>query len=205
VPVTFSASEGGTRRAVFQPGAEGFAGYHGPIHVDLALAVAGEAGGASFQVVYTPAAPAVFTGRVREALEQGSLVLSVEMDVAEPGRYVLAARVDDADGRPFAHLSFNDELAAGRQEARLTIFGKLARDEGARSPFRLRDLEGFRLIPDAYPDRALMPEIDGVAYTTKTYTPGDFSDAAWESEEKDRNVKELTKDVDEAKQLAAGP
>ncbi|MFT3767142.1 MAG: hypothetical protein QM820_16720 [Minicystis sp.] len=201
-PLAFSAAEGNAARAVFQPSAQGFAGYRGPIHVDVALTVAGEAGGASFEIVYTPAAPAVFTGHVREALEQGSLALHVEMDVAEPGRYVLAARVDDAEGRSFAYLSFNEELGAGRQEARMVLFGKLVRDQGARSPFRVRDLEGFRLLPDTYPDRELMRAIEGTVHTTKAYALRDFSADEWESEEKARHVKEFTKDVEEAKQRA---
>ncbi|APR85280.1 Hypothetical protein A7982_10629 [Minicystis rosea] len=203
VPITFAPAESHqAMRALFQPSAQGFQGYHGAIHVALDLVVAGESGGASFEVVYTPAAPATFTGQVRETLEQGSLGLHVEMNVIEPGRYVLAARVDDAEGRSFAYLSFNEELAAGRQEANLTLFGKLIRDQGARAPFRLRDLEGFRLLPDTHPDRELIPALEGTVYTTKTYVLRDFSDAEWESEEKDRHVKELTKDVEEAKRRA---
>jgi hypothetical protein len=199
VPVLFTAGEAGALTAVFQPIAQGFAGYHGTIRVALALAVAGETGGASFDVQYTPAVPASFTGRVREAPEGGSLDLYVEVTVDKPGRYLIAARADDAEGRTFAYLSFNDVLGAGRQEARLPLFGKMIRDQGARSPFRLRDLEGFRLLEDAYPDREQMSPIEGVVYTTRAYTLRDFSDAEWESEEKDRHVKELTRDVADAR------
>ncbi len=49
-----------------------------------------------------------------------------------------------------------------------------------------------------------MPAREGVVYTTKTYTLRDFSDAEWESEEKGRHVKELAKDVEEAKQHVEG-
>jgi hypothetical protein len=204
VPIGFAVGEGRAFTAVFQPSAQGFAGYHGPIRVDVALEVAGETGRASFDVLYTPSAPAVFTGGVREALENGSLALYVEMMILEPGRYVLAARVDDAEGRSFAFLAYNEELGAGQKEARLELFGKLVRSLGARAPFRLRDLEGFRLLPDSYPDRELMRAIEGAFYTTKSYALRDFSDDEWQSEEKSRHVKELSKDVEEAKQRAGG-
>jgi hypothetical protein len=204
VPIPFSAADGGGLATIFQPGAQGFGGYRGPIRIDLALDVTGETGGASFDLVYSPAAPASFTGRVDEALREGSLDLDVEVAIDEPGRYVISARVDDAEGRSFAYLSENEELRAGRQPVRLRLFGKLVRDEGARSPFRLRDLEGFRLLEDAYPDRDPMVAREGVVHTTKSYALRDFAAAEWESEEKSRHVKELSKDVAEASARAGG-
>ncbi len=203
-PITFREGEGGALVAVFQPSTQGFGGYRGPLRIELALTVNGETGGASFDIFYTPAAPATFTGRVSEALRNGSLELDVEIVVDEPGRYVITARADDAEGKSFAYLSENEEFPAGKQEVRLRLFGKLIRDESARAPFHLRDLEGYRLLEDTYPDRNLMSGRDGVIYTTKTYTLRDFSDAEWESEEKARHVKEFAKDVDEAKQHAEG-
>ena len=204
VPVSFTEAPGGGRAAVFQPSSQGFAGYQGSIRIAVTVTVAGESGGASFDVAYTPEVPASFTGRVREALEGGSLALYVEVTVDRPGRYVIAARADDAEGRSFAYLSHNDALAAGRQEVRLPLFGKLIRDEGARAPFRLRDVEGFLLLEDAHPDREPMAPIEGVAFTTKTYALRDFSDTAWESPEKDRYVEELSRDVKEAQRHVEG-
>jgi hypothetical protein len=203
-PITFSAADGGALVAVFQPSTQGYGGYRGPLRIALDLAVHGETGGATFDIIYTPSAPATFTGRVTEALKNGSLELDVEIVVDEPGRYVITARADDAEGKSFAYLSENGELPAGKQAVHLRLFGKLIRDESARAPFRLRDLEGYRLLEDTYPDRNLMSGRDGVVYTTKTYTLRDFTDAEWESEEKARHVKEFTKDVDETKQHAEG-
>lgn len=202
--VTFTEAEGGGLATMFQPSAQGFAGYRGPIRIELALDVAGESGGAAFDLVYSPAPPAVFTGQVDEALREGSLDLDVAIVINEEGRYVITARVDDADGRSFAYLSDNTLRPIGRQAVRLRLFGKLIRDEGARSPFRLRDLEGFKLLEDVYPDRDPMLGREGVVHTTKSYALRDFADAEWESDEKSRHVKELTKDVDEASAHAGG-
>lgn len=204
--VTFlSAATGGALSAVFAPGEQGFQGYYGPIHLDIELRVAGEEGRAGFDIVYSPSVPATFTGAVREVIEDGSLSLYIGMDAVKAGRYVLAARVEDASGRPFALLSFNEMLAAGRVEAKLVLFGKLILDEGASAPFRLRDLEGFLLKEDTYPDREIVPSIDGPIFTTKAYPKSDFSDKEWQSEERDRHQNEFRKDVEQArKALEAG-
>jgi hypothetical protein len=192
------ASGDGVVAASLKPKASGFGAYHGPIRVEVALRVGGESGSASFDLQYTPAPPARFTGAVREAVVEGSLELYVGIKVEQAGRYVLRARLDDADGKPFAYLSYNEVLQAGTREARLRLFGKLVRDQHAKAPFRLRDVEGFLLKEDAYPDRETMPALEGPVYTTGRYSESAFSDAEWESAEKARHVRELTKDVEKA-------
>jgi hypothetical protein len=201
VAVPFAAGQDGAVTASFQPSSQGFADYHGTIRIAVELRVDSESGGAAFDVQYTPAAPAAFTGKVREVLENGTLDLYVEMDVERAGRYVITGRADDAEGKSFAYLTFNEEVGTGRKEARLRLFGKLVRDLGAPSPFQLRDVEGFVLKENTFPDRELMTVMEGAVHTTKRYKSSDFSDAEWESEEKERHVKEFTKDVEDAKRI----
>lgn len=191
------AAGDGTFTALFAPSAHGFQSYFGPIQIDIELRVEGETGRASFDIVYTPKAPAIFTGKVREAIEGGSLSLYAEMQVEKPGRYVIAARVDDDTGKSFAYLDFNEEVKKGRQEAKLIVFGKLIRDEQAKPPFRLRDLEGFLLKEDTSPDRELMATLEGVVHSTRSYSVADFSEREWESEEKERHVKEYQRIVEQ--------
>jgi hypothetical protein len=203
VPFTDSGQDGdkkagdGMLSGILAPGRQGFQGYHGPIRLALELRVEGETGKAAFDIVYTPRPPAMFTRKVREALEDGSLNLYAELEVERPGRYVIAGRVDDDAGKSFAYVSFNEELGAGRQEAKLVVFGKLIRDEKAKAPFRLRDVEGYLLKEDMYPDRELVPTLEGAVHTTKRYKETDFSETEWRSEEKDRHVNEHRKDVEE--------
>jgi len=184
----------GVKSALFAPAQHGFGGYHGPISIDLDVRVDGEEGGARFEVIYTPAAPARFTRKVREEMVDGSLHLHVQVDVDKPGRYVIVARVDDTTGDGFAYLEFNDELEQGLQDVKLCIFGKLVHDEQAHAPFVLRDIEGF-LLKESHPDRETMVGYDGPYYTTKSYDLKEFSDTEWQSEEKARHVDEFTKDV----------
>ena len=182
------------------PQAEGFAGYAGLIRTELTLRSGDTQGYVAFDVVYSPQTPATWSGPVREALENGSLNLYLAADVAQPGRYVVTGRVDDATGKPFAFVSFNDELGGGAQQVALTIHGRLVRDRQPAFPLTLHDVEGFLLKPDTYPDRALMPTRDGVVHTTRRYALALFSDAAWSSEETARYIAEYAKDVAQAQQ-----
>lgn len=196
VPVTFGTDDQGRALAVFAPANEGFSSFHGGIDIDADVRVGSEEGHAFFHLIYTPAAPARFTGKIREAMENGSLCLYLQMEVTKAGRYILVGRVDDAEGDGFAYLEFNDLIESGLREARMCIFGLLVIDQRARTPFVLRDVEGFLLFEDRNPDRELMSVQEGNVYTTKTYDESAFSSAEWQSEEKTRHLEEFGKDVE---------
>ena len=184
------------------PATQGFANYNGTIRVLAEIAAEGQQGVAQFDVVYAPEVPATWSG-VREAVENGSLNFYLKSNVRRAGRYVVSARVDDANGRPFALVQFNEEVAAGAREFRLQVFGALILDKNPTFPLKLRDVEGFLLIPDTFPDRALMPRQAGVIYTSQRYARDRFSSAEWTSEERERYLAEYAKDAEEAKRKAA--
>lgn len=207
VPVVFNdegadgdeMARDGVLTARLRPAQQGFARYLGPIRVEVAVSVGDEEGGLFFDVFYTPRPPASFTGNIREALEGGSLVLHLGVNVHIPGRYVVTGRVDDGEGRPFALVTFNDPLSAGAGEVGLTIFGKLILEEQPAFPLKLRDVDAFLLMEDTHPDRQLLPRLAGYVHTTRTYPPTAFSPAEWESEERARYLAELGRDVDQAR------
>jgi hypothetical protein len=186
----------GTWSATLSPAALGFGAFPGSIRTELTLQVGDAQGFVAFDVVYAPNQPASWTGRTREALEGGSLNLYLGANVQQAGRYVVTGRVDDANGKPFALVTFNDELAAGAREVRLTVFGRLVRDQKPAFPLTLRDVDGFLLKQDTFPDRDLMPRLDGVVLTTKRYLPTMFSAAEWQGDEKNRYLAEYQRDVD---------
>lgn len=192
-----------------QPVRDGFAELDGLIRVELALQSGEHPGYASFDVIHSPGAPAIWGATPREAVEAGSLNLYLPAQVLQPGRYVVAGRVDDANGRPVALLNFNDELGVGLTEFKLQLFGKLVRDTQPAFPLVLRDVEAFLLKPDTFPDRSLMPRRAGTVYRTKAYPLVAFSAAEWSSEERNRYLTEYGKDVQEAedhlKDLGSGP
>ncbi len=181
-----------------QPATQGFAGLLGQIRVQVFMQYRDLQGFTYFDIVYSGDTPATWQGGPREALEDGSLNFYLKADVREPGRYVVTGRVDDANGKPFALLTFNEELAAGPQQIRLTLFGKLVRDGKPAFPLVLRDVDGFLLRADAYPDRKLMPRLPGKLLASKTYPLASFADAEWSSEERNRYLGELGRDVTQA-------
>lgn len=181
------------------PSAQGFAGLAGQLRLEVFLEYKGQVGFTYFDLYVTPEPPATWAGAVRESMVAGSLAFELPVQVREAGRYVATAVLDDAGGRPFALLTFNDTLAAGPGAIRLLLFGKLVRDAPPAFPLTLRDVVAFRLREEGHPDRALMPRRIGVVHVSARHAAGAFSDAEWSDEQRTRYLAELTKDVDEAK------
>ncbi len=188
----------GTYSAVLLPANQGFRAYSGTIRLLAEISSDAQQGVVHFDVVYSPDAPATWAG-VREALEGGSLNFYVKANVRQAGRYVVSGRVDDANGVPFALLQFNEEVAVGNREFKLQVFGALVVDKNPAFPLRLRDVDGFLLIPDQFPDRATMARQVGVVHVSAKYTKDRFSAAEWTSEERQRYLAEYGKDAETAR------
>jgi hypothetical protein len=196
-PVSTAAD--GTLSVVMHPAAQGFGSFAGTVRLEMLLDHHSQPGFIYFDLVYSPDTAATWSGGVREALEQGSLNLYLKVLVAQPGRYVVSGRIDDARGEPVAIALFNQDMPRGPGEFRLPVFGKLIRDKQPAFPLRLRDVEAFLLKPDTFPDRVMLPRLAGLVHTSQTYPLASFSTDAWASEERDRYLTELGKDVDEAR------
>jgi hypothetical protein len=194
----------GAFTGVLAPAQTGLASFNGTIRAEVRYNVGGKTGVVQFDVIYTPELPAVWAGPPREAVEEGSLVYHLPLDVRMPGRYIVNGRVDDARGRAVALLTFNDVLGPGPNDVRLTMFGKLLRDKSPVLPLTLRDVDGYLLKEDTDPDRALLPRLEGKVFTGAPHAPKSFSDAEWQSEERSRYLTEFSKDLEEARaRLAA--
>lgn len=155
-------------------------------------------GYAYFDVVTHPEEAAEWLPGAKDRLDRGSLIFELPLQVHTAGRYLATGRVDDASGKPFALLSFNEELQRGKQLVRLELFGKLVRDLKPKFPLKLRDMQAFRLIPDSFPDRVMLPAERAPTVISSTYPYLGFSDAEWQSEERSRYLAEYSKDVSEA-------
>ena len=188
----------GVFTGVMQPATQGFAGVSGLIRLSLDLDYAGQPGFLYFDLIYSPETAAQWLPGVREVLEAGTLQFVLPVDVKLPGRYLVSGRVDDANGRPFALASFNDEVAAGSQAFKLPVNGRLVHDQMPALPLQLRDVEAFLLKPDTYPDRVMLPRLAGLVHRSAVTRLAQFSDAPWTSEERERYLAELSKDVDAA-------
>lgn len=204
MPVNDSGEQGdavagdGIFTAVMQPATQGFGAFAGTVRLEMHLDYAGQPGFIYFDLTYSPELAATWIPGIREALVNGSLELYAKAQVRMPGRYVVSGRVDDARGKPFALVQFNGELGAGPVEFRLPVFGRLVHDARPAFPLTLRDVEAFLLKPDTFPDRVMLPRLAGAVHTTRSYALTAFSPAEWSSEERDRYLAELGKDVSEA-------
>ncbi len=194
----------GTMTASFQPSKQGFPLFSGTLRVSVQVRSGSTEGSSFFDILYTPSPPARFTGKVREAVEHGSLHLYLALQVRKAGRYVVAGRVDDEAGVPFAYVSFNEELPEGAQEVEFTVFGKLILDEAPTFPLKLRDVEGFLLKERGDPDRELLATLQGYVHTTREYPTNVFSSEEWQSEERSRYINRFTEDVKEIQQQLDG-
>lgn len=193
----------GAFAGVLAPAQTGLASFNGTIRTEVRYNVNGRNGVVQFDVIYTPELPGTWAGAPRETLDNGSLVFHLPLEVRIPGRYIVNGRVDDARGHPVALLTFNDVLGPGPNDVRLTLFGKLLRDQAPALPLTLRDVDGYLLKENTDPDRALLPRLPGKVFASTTRSPNGFSDAEWQSEERSRYLTEFGKDLREAKSRLA--
>lgn len=188
-----------TASGTLAPANTSFANFDGTIRTEVNYTVNGQAGAVIFDIIYTPSLPATWNGKIKETVEEGSLIFTLPLNVQTAGRYLVNARVDDAKNTPFAMLSYNELLPQGNNEIRLKLAGNLLRDKKPEFPLHLRDIDAYLLKEDTDPDRALMSRMEGIAHISKTYPLKVFSEAEWMSEERARHLKEFSKDVNLAK------
>jgi hypothetical protein len=148
---------------------------------------------AHFDVQYTPTTgiPARFTGAFTDAVERGSLVVHAGVAVTSPGHYVIDANLFDADDQPIAWARWKGDLEAGTQDAALAFFGKVLVDATAHGPFHIGQLRGAHYVPGMDPDLEQMPSFPGT-YTTQAYPTEQFSDAEYDSPQKQRMIRLLS-------------
>lgn len=162
----------------------------------------------------SPVAPARFTGKFNEKIENGSLIVGVELDVRMPGRYTVEGNLFTSDDRPVAHVRTDARLTGGKQMVDLLFFGKIFHDQGAGGPYVLKGVRGIQdtgpLDPELLnrpvaevekiiektrttePDRRVIPWWKD-SFKTKTYRLEDFSEAEFDSDLKRERIKELEK------------
>lgn len=189
----------GAFAATLTPSQTALANFNGTIRTRVAFTVAGQNGSVAFDVINSAELPAVWMGAPRETVENGALTYVLKADVRLAGRYIVNGRIDDAKGKPFALVNFNEVLQTGPNEIRLTVFGKLLRDQEAALPLTLRDVDGYLLKENTDPDRLLMARLEGKVVAGKPHPLKGFDDREWESEERTRHLTEFGKDFKQAR------
>jgi hypothetical protein len=205
IEMAYAAAAGGGLASVFAPAKLALRRQSTiSLYVEFDYGSASQLGHFDFQ--YTPdrGIPARFTGAFTEALDAGSLVVHAGLEVTSPGHYVIDGNLFDAANQPVAWSRFKGELSAGNQNADLVFFGKVIVDAGAKGPFHLGQLRGARYAPDQDPDLEQVPPFAG-SYVTKPYATEQFSDAEYDSAEKQRMLQLLGNDPTHRGGAGRGP
>lgn len=77
------------------------------------------------------------TGRYRDELRDGSLMIAAEVDVTRPGRFHLAGTLYSMAGEPVGTAQAAAELEPGRRWIELSFYGLMFHDRQVAGPFRL--------------------------------------------------------------------
>ncbi|MEM9175813.1 MAG: hypothetical protein AAGC67_11310, partial [Myxococcota bacterium] len=174
-----------------------FADHHGPILVDARIQYAPDAWHEeTLRLFLTPAGriPARFTGEVEDRLANGHLRVDVGIEVDQPGQYRIDANLYDRNDRPVAFSAFKGSLSGSDRTVSIEFFGRLLRDLGARGPYRVGEIRGYRFMDGEYPDRERMASLDG-RFPTNDYALEAFSADEFMDAHKARMVELLMEDV----------
>jgi hypothetical protein len=80
------------------------------------------------------------TGRYRDAVRDGNLVISAEVEVREAGRFHLSGTLYSLAGEPFGTAQAAAHLEPGRHWIKLPFYGLMFHDRKVAGPYRLGTL-----------------------------------------------------------------
>lgn len=141
------------------------------------------------------------TGRYRDSLRDGNLVISAEVDVTETGRFHLAGTLYAASGEPvgFAQNALN--LEPGKHWIELAYYGLMFHERQAAGPYKLGALalSTTTRMPNALND--LVED----AYVTRPYRVQQMRADSFERPELVEAAKRLEMDAERAEREAREP
>lgn len=163
----------------------------------------------------TPYTVAEFQEGISDRLGDGSLVVSVPVNIRKAGYYNFQANLQEAGGEKkfVASASKGQRFETGQHTVDLVFFGKIIRDKKIDGPYIVREIRGRRdnspvppdmlqnalqtgqTIPPQEHKEPLYEYLEPLAsdYTTGSYRAEDFSDREWESDQKERRIQFLNR------------
>lgn len=183
--------------------AQVFPDHHGTILLEVAFELeGGEIQREAIRIFSTPVdlIPAQFSGKFRDSVQDGSLLVEVGVDVRAPGFFRFDANLYDRNGAPVAFAVFKGDLAPGENWLPFEFFGKVLRDQGAMGPYSIEQVRGYRFLEGQTPDSERLAD-EPVAHHTSPYDALAFSDAVYTSEHKERMVALMLEDIDAGRTL----
>jgi hypothetical protein len=141
---------------------------------------------------------------VRDAIEDGSLVATLDCEVFEDGLYTVYGNLFAADGTtPLATSKRSYPLKAGRQKVDLVFFGKVLNDQQVDGPYVLKDIHGLRRMGEDEYNNVWWQH--GGSHRTRSYASTDFSGDEWDDPEKRERLAAFERVIAEAEAAALTP
>lgn len=160
----------------------------------------------------SPIAPAIFTGKFLDRIDEGSLFVDVEVQVKEPGIYTIEANLMSESEEPIGYSRSDKKLTGGKQMISLQFFGKIIASSRESGPYIVTNVRGslntdviqedlltkspaevdriLSKISDDRPKHKTIPYFEGT-YATAAYSLGEFSDKDYDSPEKRQRLADL--------------
>lgn len=105
------------------------------------------------------------TGRFRDSVRDGSLLIRSQVEVERRGRFHLQATLHDRNGTPLGVAQTALQLEPGRQWVELEFFGLMFHDRGVAGPYRLASVA----LADASGMPNALATFTPTGYTTRAY------------------------------------
>jgi hypothetical protein len=141
------------------------------------------------------------TGRYRDTLRDGNLVISAEVEVAETGRFYLGGTLYTTANEPIGFAQAAANLEPGRHWLELSFYGLMFHERQAAGPYRLGTLalSTTTRMPNALND--LVED----AYVTRPYRMGQMRETSFERTPLLETAKRLDLDAERAEREAREP
>ena len=166
------------------------------VRISAEVEVEGERRLITRDFTYTPR-PVLEVLAIRDAIRDGSLVITLDVEVFEPGLHTIEANALSGDGEvPIAYVDTSTTLQVGKTRVDLTFFGKIFRDAGIDGPYQIRDLRGFRRDLDGGTN---LYWSDPRVHTTRPYPRTDLADAEWDADEKREKIRAFEDLIEQAR------
>jgi hypothetical protein len=140
------------------------------------------------------------TGRYRDFVRDGNLVIAAEVEVAEAGRFHLAGTLYSASGEPLGVAQNAANLEPGRRWIELSYYGLMFHDRQAAGPYKLGTLalSTTNRMPNALND------VVENAWVTRPYRIGQMRDVSFERPQLLESAKRLEREAERAEREARG-
>lgn len=178
-PVKLATSrDGSTRTAELEPDVL-WPDHIGRVEATVSFTADGlaeQTGTLAFQVTPTRWIPARFDGRFADRVHDGDLVVEIGLEVKTAGIYRIEGNLYDGYGDPVAWARHQGMLEPGQRSAPIAFDGLILRDVGARGPYTLRQLRGYRMRPGDVPHREDLRDWPSPHALEGRYVLSDFRD-----------------------------